>query len=221
MVYFKGKWVFKFDPSSTYSASFHNRDGGDASIDMMHQRFDAGDIRYYEDDRFKAVRLPYRHAESEQLFMDIILPLDDSLEVLDRWRSEPIEYREGFLRNLRSAGSEYGVNLSLPRFTMKSDFDLTEAFRKMGMGDVLSNRASFDRIILGQTLKVGNGKHQSKIEVDESGTIAAAVTEIVMDGCTCCPEPPRKDFRCDRPFIFVIAGGKSGAGLFVGYVGDF
>ena len=55
--------------------------------------------------------------------------------------------------------------------------------------------------------------------MDEVGTEAAAVTEIVMDGCTATPPPPPvPKFVCDIPFIFSICS-KDGTMLFTGYFG--
>ena len=48
----------------------------------------------------------------------------------------------------------------------------------MGIQDVFGNTANFTGIVHNNHLKVGNIIQNAKIEVDEEGTIAAAVTGI-------------------------------------------
>ena len=58
--------------------------------------------------------------------------------------------------------------------------------------------------------------HQAVVEVNEEGTEAAAATAVVMMKRCALREPPPEEFKCDRPFLFVIHDKKRGGILFVG-----
>ena len=64
--------------------------------------------------------------------------------------------------------------------------------------------------------------HKTKIELSESGTKAAAVTVIMMDGNSMIMEPPEtKDVFLDRPFAFIIMDEENEIPLFIGKVIEF
>ncbi len=69
----------------------------------------------------------------------------------------------------------------------------------------------------GNNLYVSGILHKSFIEVNETGTEAAAVTGLQMDGGA---EPPKEtfEFRVDRPFFFAIEDRTTGALVFLGSV---
>ena len=63
--------------------------------------------------------------------------------------------------------------------------------------------------------------HQAFINVDESGTEAAAVTIAMMAGLAEEEEPPKPvTFKADHPFMFLIRHVESGTILFAGRVLD-
>ena len=66
-------------------------------------------------------------------------------------------------------------------------------------------------------------KQKARIEVNEEGTKAAAVTIAEMD-MAMAPEPRRYekvDFHATRPFLYVISELSTGAIFFIGqYMGD-
>ncbi len=84
----------------------------------------------------------------------------------------------------------------------------------------MSDAAEFTRIINGDCLKITDGKHQAKLKVDETGTEAAAITEIVIKNTSVLNIDPVIDFHCDIPFIFTISENQHGVDLFTGYIGN-
>ncbi len=58
--------------------------------------------------------------------------------------------------------------------------------------------------------------HQAVVEVNEEGTEAAAATAVVMmKRCAMINLPP-EEFKCNRPFLFVIHDLRKNGILFIG-----
>jgi serpin B len=64
--------------------------------------------------------------------------------------------------------------------------------------------------------------HKAFIDVNETGTEAAAATAAVMVGAAMrAPDPtPPPEFRADHPFVYLIRDNRSGGILFMGRVND-
>lgn len=120
-IYFRAKWSGEFSESNTSPDTFH-ADNGDVTCNFMHQ---SGTNTYYWGDRFSAVAkqlenrgamwflLPDEGVTPEELLAD-----EAALDLL--------------LSGGESAESKYLiVNLSVPKFDIASDLDLTESLKKM------------------------------------------------------------------------------------------
>jgi len=57
--------------------------------------------------------------------------------------------------------------------------------------------------------------HKAFVDVEETGTEAAAATGVVMMKRAARPAPPVV-FRADHPFLFLIRDNRSGSILFLG-----
>jgi serpin B len=62
--------------------------------------------------------------------------------------------------------------------------------------------------------------HKAFVDVNETGTEAAAATAVVITAMARQAEPPPIVFRVDHPFFFLIRDTKSGSILFLGRVTD-
>ena len=217
-VCFKSLWTSPFDHNDTFSETFTCADGHESKVKMMHQteRFVFG---LHEGEKYRGLRMGYG-VKGSNAAMLLVIPSDPSdLDILRSWRSETPEFRREFLDSVMSAPAAY-VSLSLPVLSMSADYDLKDVFEMMGMTRLASGKAGFTHMLDGFPLAFGSGKHEALVKVDEEGTEAAAVTEMSIL-CGCCPpadEPVR--FRCNIPYLFVIADSHTGAYLFVGYVGS-
>ena len=79
----------------------------------------------------------------------------------------------------------------------------------------------YSRILIwAADLKVSGINHKAKVEVDEEGSKAAAVTEMMMETTAFMPGDEKVEFTVDRPFVFVIRDKESGVILFTGRVLD-
>ena len=103
--------------------------------------------------------------------------------------------------------------VTVPRFGMTYRTELRTTLQDLGMGRPSPGRADFSgmtdsRIFIDQVI------HKARIEVDEKGTEAAAVTAVTMR------KSAKPRFRADRPFLFLIRDTKTGAVIFAGRVAD-
>lgn len=215
VVYFKGKWAMPFDAIDTHKATFTNRDGSTATVDMMNKDFEDS-IAYHADDKFKAIALPY----SAGATMYLIMPVnDDSLNIAEAWSNETQAYRADFIEGLRRSPAFDGdVVVCLPKFELDIENNLVDSLKAMGITKSFTDGAEFFNIINDTPLKIENAQHRAKVKVDELGTEAAAITEIQMN-CTAMPfQPPKVYFLAERPFLFVIRDVQSDVTLFAGVV---
>ena len=112
------------------------------------------------------------------------------------------------------------VNLSLPKFDISSDIDLTDGLKALGITDIF-NVAKSDFSALTENANgiiLTKADHAARVTVDEEGVKAAAYTVLMKCG-SAAPPDEKIDFVLDRPFIFVITG-NSGLPLFVGVVNN-
>ena len=72
---------------------------------------------------------------------------------------------------------------------------------------------------MGPDLVVGQVAQQTRLIVDEEGTVAAAVTEAEV-GVTAAAPPDGIDFLIDRPYVLRLRDTASGVALFEAAVMD-
>ena len=223
VVYFKGDWDIPFKPHYTTTEQFSNKDNTKSNVKMMNQSF-KNDIKYYEDSNYKAIELPYKRLNGRTIAaMYLVLPFNSSsLNIADKWATESLEYKQAFLENVRTAPTFYGkVYVKLPKFELDLENKIVTNLKSMGIQRAFTNDAEFFKMIDNSSLKIGSVNHRAKIKVDESGTEAAAVTEVEMLTTSAMPMPEViKNFYADRPFLFIIKDVQSNVDLFVGVVNN-
>src|SRR6185295_2845352 len=96
---------------------------------------------------------------------------------------------------------------------------LNEALKTLGMTEAVdSSRAEFSHMAKAKPgdLFISEVRHKSGGEVNEEGTVAAAVPSVGM--ATTSVQRPREKFvmKVDRPFFFAIRDNPTGVVLFMG-----
>jgi serpin B len=120
---------------------------------------------------------------------------------------------------LAAALSPCHVEVQLPKFQFESALDLKALLRKLGMVSAFSDAADFSRMTAepqdGKEIFIGEAAQRARIEVDEVGSRAAAVSALSYELESLPPT-----FAADRTFLFVIRDRVTDAMVFVGRVND-
>jgi serpin B len=212
-IYFKGSWQDPFPATATEDEDFHLTATQTAKTPMMHR---TGGYLYYDGGTFQELQLPYA---GDNLAMVVLLPKQTTgLAALEQQFTAAAAY--DWLENLQPA---HKVILTLPRFKMTQQFELSNTLSAMGMSQAFSAAADFSGMTGKTNLSISAAIHKAFIDVNEKGTEAAAATSTVMTATAMrmpTPEPPPVVFRADHPFLFLIRDTQTGAILFMGRVAD-
>ena len=128
---------------------------------------------------------------------------------------------EDFLAAYRTAYHPDELDVRIPEFSYDYDISASEDMQKMGIEKAFTDDAEFSGLLeSGTPLKISSIVQKTHIELDRTGTKAAAVTEIEMEECA-MEEPEdidRKEVILDRPFVYAIVESESGLPIFIGAV---
>lgn len=205
-IYFKADWLNQFDPNNTHDAPFHLLDGSEAQVKMMEGLLNT--IPYASGDGYQAVELPYAGRTAA---MTILVPDEGNFAGFESTLDAP--KLAAILKSMQPAS----VQLGLPKFTFKSQFNLPDQLAALGMTDAFdAGRADFSGMTGNRELYISDIVHQAFIAVDENGTEAAAATIAIMQ--LAMAPGSNLTLTIDRPFIFVIRDTASGQILFMGRV---
>jgi serpin B len=208
-IYFKADWLFPFDKDRTQNAPFALADGDSAEVPLMNQTKRFG---YFEDDMVQVLDMPYK---SGGLSMTAVLPKQpgDFARVEQQLTADRVDAWTKALRRLE-------VIVAFPKFKLEAAFNLNDVLTELGMPRAFSEQAEFGRMTSAEELKISAVIHKAFVEVDETGTEAAAATGVVVEARAAVIPAEPKVFRADRPFLFFIRHQQSGAILFAGRVSD-
>ena len=205
-IYFRAKWGSEFSKSATTDGVFHAPDG-DVTHKFMHETMES---TYYAADNFAAVG-KYLEGSGTMWFL---LP-DEGVTPEELLTSGAVD----FLLLQENAESKFmTIDLSVPKFDISADTELSAALHALGVTDVFdADTADFSPLTDNAGgIFLSQAKHAARVAIDEEGIIAAAYTVMAAAGAAMPPEE-RVDFMLDRPFLFAVTGG-SGAVLFAGIV---
>ncbi|MEA5581238.1 serpin family protein [Nodularia harveyana UHCC-0300] len=207
-IYFKGQWSNQFNKSQTAPHPFTLISGEQKSHPMMSQ---TGEYRYYENDEFQAVSLPY--GEDGKVSYYIFLPKEES-NLQTFYQNLNFENWEKWMSQFRS----HDGLIRLPRFKTDYDITLNDALQALGMTEAFSNQANF--AAMGTNLKISQVRHKTFVEVNEEGTEAAATTSVGIVPTSFSPQAEPFRMIVDRPFFSVIRDNQTGSILFMGAITD-
>lgn len=204
------RWAIPFDPAATAPEPFE-APGGTVDVDTMHGSAD-GAWTVTRADGWTAVRLPY----ADGFVTDLALPPAGV---------DPTDADAATLAALWAGGEAVPneavrVLVSLPALDLEArPLDLTKALTAVGLGELFAE-PDLSGITTAERLRVDQSVQQARLTVNESGTVAAAVTEIGV-GTTAAPQELQTvEVRFDRPFLVRVAHADTGLTLFLAAVRD-
>ena len=208
---FDGKWETEYEDYQVNTGKFTKTDG--STQDVMFLSDETRD--YFETDKATGFMKSYKGGEYAFL---AILPKDGSISANAFAKDFTAEDYEKFIK---SVTTQYDVFSKMPEF--KSDFELTmnDTLKTLGAGDVFDEKKADLSGIAGEPgdLFVSKVIHKTHIEVDRTGTKAAAVTAVSVEVASA--EPPEfKTVNCDRPFVYAIVDVKTMTPIFIGTVNE-
>ena len=162
--------------------------------------------QYYENDKSTAFGRDYANGLS---FIGI-LPNDEgdfTLEDLD-------------ISGLLKSNPEYdAVDCKMPKLNFETSTVLNDMLSNLGLDNIFSSNADFSGIA-DHNVNVDTILQKTKLELDENGTKAAAVTAVTMECMSAAveDEPIIKTVELTRPFAFLIYDRNNDEVLFIGKV---
>jgi serpin B len=211
-VYCKGLWRHTFAEDLTRDAPFHLANGTRRRVPMMRQ---PTLLHAYRDGPgYQAAVLPYGPAAPRPaMALCAILPAPgvDPEEALTRLPLAAVLDDEQPVQ----------CDLRLPELSLDFDGSLKRALARMGMAIAFEYPHADFAPMGSPSFYIGDVLHRTRLEVDEEGTVAAAVTAIIAPtGLAHPPTPVRKTLVFDRPFALLLCDRWTGAIVFAGVVYD-
>lgn len=207
-VNYQAQWINEFSEKGNVQRVFHGA-SSDTSATFMQQELPYG--RYYWSDSFGAVGLGLEDGSTMWLFLpdEGITPESITTDAVNFLRQRTEDYANA--KTLR-------INLSVPKFDVASDSELSDTLKTLGVTDVFTpGTADFSAILPEDDGGyINQVKHAARVLIDEKGVTAAAFTLILRAGAAIPPED-EMDFILDRPFMFVVES-QNNLPLFAGIV---
>ena len=198
-LYLYAPWLTPFNEAFTHEANFANLDQTISTVDMMTQTVS---LEYAELEGTEYLAIPYRGKELE-LF--VIMP------PIDQFEATAANLNISQIKSVRKNLQPANVSLFFPKFSLESDFELSESLKNLGMVNAFESIADFSP--MGIDGRIAYVFHQTRIEFHEAGTEAAAATAVVIVEVSLPPS-----VRVDRPFVFIIHDKTTDSILFFGKV---
>jgi serpin B len=202
-IYFKADWETPFT-RGTHSADFTRLDNTTVSVPMMSRRTATP---YVKTGDYEAAEIAYQGGRMRML---VLLPAPGQFAAFEG--SLTAERVDAAVKALKPDE----VILTMPKFRYDASLDLNQTLSGLGMRDAFDpQRADLSGMTGQKNLFIAHVVHKAFVAVDELGTEAAAATGVGVEA-TAMPTA----LTLNRPFVFVIRDGETGAILFVGRVLD-
>ncbi|MBD3257468.1 hypothetical protein GF377_03465 [candidate division GN15 bacterium] len=218
-IYFKADWRYPFDTADTRERDFRLSDGTNKVWETMHLAAEDvvvdtsfppvynPDITVFANQDLSMISLPYGDEGFEML---VIVP--DSSTTVDDFVADMT------LADLTSWIDQLHVErfwLSLPKIRFSFESMLNDVLIGMGMGIAFTpGMADFGNMFVDGVGWIDQVKQKAFVQVDEHGTEAAAVTQVIVADSL----PPVID--ATRPFVFMIREAQSGTILFMAKIAE-
>lgn len=209
-LYFNGDWVDPFESYSVYSEDF-NSVTGVKEVETMHGG-EAG--IYYENDYATAFAKPYK---GYNISFIGILPKEIILDEHYDFYVSDIDIDS----LLETRTTEYDVFYSLPKFKIEDKNELTDVLKENGLGVLFSDEIPCLENLSKTPLRFDKVVQKTVVDVNETGTEAAAVTALEVCKMSAFPQELEiREVYLNRPFVFMIYDNENKEVLFMGKIID-
>ncbi|XP_017921950.1 PREDICTED: serpin A3-5 isoform X1 [Capra hircus] len=202
-IYFKARWKIPFDPKHTEQAEFHVSKNETVQVPMMALGLETP---YFRDEELGCTLVELTYTSNDSALF--ILPDEGKMqdleaklipETLTRWRNslQPSKIHE----------------LYLPKFSIKSNYELNDILFQLGIEKIFTDAADLSGITGTGDLVVTQVVHGAALDVDEEGTEGAAATGISIERTVL-----RTTVRFDRPFLIAVVLKDTQSIIFLGKV---
>ncbi|NXW77949.1 ZPI inhibitor, partial [Hirundo rustica] len=204
-IFFKGKWVYPFNPKFTEMETFHINKYRSVQVPMMFKS-DKINSTFDENLRCTVIKIPYKG----NAHMLIVIPEKegDYISIEDHLTTELVE---SWLGNMKTRK----VDVSFPKFKLEQKYKMKKLLQGLGIKKLFTRSADLSHLTDHEYVAVSQVVQKAVIEVDEEGTEAAAASGSEITAFTVPPV-----IKVDRPFLFMIFEETFKTLLFIGRVVD-
>jgi serine protease inhibitor len=211
-IYFKGTWKIQFNKEITKEENFFGIGERVFRVPLMHvlENFNYTHVSQLNG---QLLELPYA---GNDISMYILLPYEKEglKQVKKSLNSNHLDEAIGRMYETK-------VEVAIPKFKFSTKYHLIPQLQSLGIQQVFSSKADLSGIDGRKDLYVSDVIHKAIIEVNEEGSEAAAVTDVIISRHGPNVEPMIPSFRADHPFAFFIRDNRNGLILFEGQVNQF
>ena len=205
-VYFHAKWSSPFE-NMTLERPFYLAQGAQVRVPFMSspsaEAHNGFHVPVSQASGYVAVELPYGGDKMSAL---VLMPTGTTLPAF------LASLTPASLAQIVSGMFPQSVQLSMPSFTERSDYNLIQTLSSMGMAQAFGPEADLTGIALRPPLYVQAVEQHAYLQVTPKGTTAAAATGVgvAMSATEATPHP----IVIDHPFLFLVRDNASGAVVF-------
>ncbi|SEQ80469.1 serpin B [Microlunatus flavus] len=187
-LYAKAPWADPFDEAADHPFAV----GGAERVPVAMIR-SATSPRHLSGAGWQGARVPLL---GDELALTVVRPDGDVGPLLATLR------RSG-LGGVLGGDPQESVELTLPRFTVRSTVDLRPPLTGLGLTTAFTDAAELPGLTATDQLKLQAAKHMGYLALDENGIEAAAATVVTAEA-TSGSAGPAHELVVDRPFLFVL-----------------
>ena len=207
---FDAKWQDKYEANEIRDRDFTTVSGKTTQVKMMYSDEDT----YLEND-FCTGLLKYYEGK-DYAFVGLLPDEDITIyQLVDRLDGDT-------LHKLISGRISAEVEAGIPVFSGDTKLELADILPDMGMPLAFSPGADFSDMATydGQNLYIGRVIHQTRIEVNEQGTKAAAATAVIMESGAAETSSNSYTVILNRPFVYMLVDMRQEIPIFIGVMTD-
>ena len=212
-LYFKAAWNKPFTGEDTREQDFRLENGDTVRTDFLRDPRGWRDLIHTND--AEGILLPYDDGKTAF----IALRPTDGRSAAELAGSLTPETFAAY----RDAAESTLLYFAMPKFTMEYSTEMSELLQSLGLRDAFDpDKADFNNM---GTCDIGNifiskVLHKVKMEVNEKGTEAAAVTAIIMEKSMAMQDDQMKTLVLDSPYVYAVVDLASGVPLFTGIMNN-